>query len=148
MLKFFWLTKKDDEITEVEIDLEEDTSSEIDIEETEENEDEWQLAVDILETKYEYIVLAPVAGIDIDDIDVSYKDSVLIVSWYRALPEIYSKDINIKVNECFWWKFSRNIILPENLDYDNINATIENNLLVITIQKLRFNNSSIMIEKV
>lgn len=148
MLKFFWLTKKDDEITEFEIDVEEDTSSEIDMEDAEEKEDEWQLAVDILETKYEYIVLAPVAGIDIDDIDVSYKDSVLIVSWYRALPEIYSKDINIKVNECFWWKFSRNIILPENLDYDNINATIENNLLVITIQKLRFNNSSIMIEKV
>lgn len=150
MFKFFWLTKKDEDIEETfEIEeYEDETGSSITEEINLEEENEGQLCVDILETRYEYIILAPVAGIDIDDIDVNYKDGVLVISGYRALPEIYSKDINVKISECFWWKFSRNLILPENLDYEDIRATIENNLLVVTIAKLRFSNNSIIIEKV
>lgn len=150
MFKFFWLTKKDEDIEETfEIEeYEDETGSSITEEINLEDENEGQLCVDILETRYEYIILAPVAGIDIDDIDVNYKDWVLVISGYRALPEIYSKDINVKISECFWWKFSRNLILPENLDYEDIRATIENNLLVVTIAKLRFSNNSIIIEKV
>ncbi|MBT6778792.1 Hsp20 family protein [bacterium] len=39
-------------------------------------------------------------------------------------------------------------MLPENLDFDSIKANLENNLLVITIQKLSFTSQSIKIDRV
>ncbi|MDR2411837.1 MAG: Hsp20 family protein [Candidatus Peribacteria bacterium] len=38
-------------------------------------------------------------------------------------------------------------MLPENLDFEAIKASLENNLLLITIPKLKFSNQSIKIER-
>lgn len=119
---------------------------EIDIRE-ELQEEVWQVAVDILETPYEIIILAPIAWLELEDIDLSFNKSILTIKWFRNKPEIYSSDVVVKNSECFWWKFVRNIILPENLDFDNIKATLENNLLVITIQKLQFSSQNIKIDR-
>lgn len=108
----------------------------------------WQIAIDIIENKYEIILLAPVAWISLDDIDISYHNNILTIKWERYRPEIYSKDITVRNSECFWGEFSRNIILPENLDFDSIKATLDNNLLIITLPKLKFSNHSIRIEKI
>ncbi|MBT3726591.1 Hsp20/alpha crystallin family protein [bacterium] len=56
----------------------------------------------------------------------------------RLKPEIYTINAKVRNNECFWGNFERNIILPENLDFDSIKASLENNLLIITISKLKF----------
>jgi len=37
------------------------------------------LALDILETPNEVIIVSPVAGIDLDDIDLSFKEAVLTI---------------------------------------------------------------------
>ena len=138
MFKIFWVSSNEN-ITELE--------EEINI--WEELEDEvWQVAVDILETPYEFIILAPIAGIELDDIDLSFNKSILSIKWYRNKPEIYSEDITIRNNECFWWKFVRNIIMPENLDFDKVKANLENNLLIITINKLQFTSKSIKIDRI
>lgn len=107
-----------------------------------------QVALDIIETRHEIIILAPVAWVDLSDIDISVNENVLTISWYRERPEIYLKEIILKNSECFWWEFSRNIILPENLDFDSIKASLDNNLLVVTIPKIRFTNHSVRVEKV
>ncbi len=141
MFKFFGVGKEEEfeEILEWEEEFEEEF----------ENSDEiWQIAVDIIETKYEIILLAPVAWISLDDIDISYHNNILTISWERSRPEIFSKDITVRNTECFWGEFSRNIILPENLDFDSIKATMDNNLLIITLPKLKFSNHSIRIEKI
>ncbi len=114
----------------------------------EENQEVWQVAVDILETKNEMILLSPVAWVDLDDIDISFNEQVLTISGYRKRPDIFSRDISIKNSECFWWEFSRNIILPENLDFDSINANLDNNLLVITIPKITFTSKHIKVQKI
>ncbi len=138
MFKLFWVTNKE-EVLELD--------SEIDI--SEELEDEvWQVALDILETPYEIIILAPIAGIELEDIDLTINKSILTIKWYRSQPEIYSDDIIVRNSECFWWKFLRNVILPENLDFDSIKASLENNLLIITIQKLKFSSHNIKIDRV
>ena len=138
MFKFFWVTEKE-EINELDQEIELDEEIE---------EEQWQVAVDILETPYEMIVLAPIAWIDLEDIDLSFNNSVLTIKWYRPKPEIYSDDITVRNSECFWWKFSRSIILPENLDFDTIKASLENNLLIVTIPKLQFTSQSIKIDRV
>ena len=116
--------------------------------ETEIEKEVWQVALDIIETRHEIIILAPVAWVDLSDIDISVNENVLTISWYRERPEIYLKEIILKNSECFWWEFSRNIILPENLDFDSIKANLDNNLLVVTIPKIRFTNHSVRVEKV
>jgi len=113
----------------------------------EEKEDVWQVAVDILETNEEIIILAPVAWLALEDIDLSFNNSVLSISWFRKKPEMYESCVIIKNSECFWWKFIRNIILPDNLDFNSIKATMENNLLIISIRKLFFESKEIKINK-
>jgi HSP20 family molecular chaperone IbpA len=54
----------------------------------------------------------------------------------------------LRVSETFWGAFSRNIILPENLDLDEIKAILEKNILIIKIPKLKFKGQSIEIEKI
>lgn len=142
MFKFFGVSKEDEFQDILEIDDEQNSdSSSID-------DEIWQIAVDILETKFEIIILAPVAWIDLDDIDISYHNNILVIKWEREKPEIFNRDLIIRNSECFWWEFKRNIILPENLDFDTIKATLDNNLLIITIDKLKFSNHSIKIEKI
>jgi HSP20 family molecular chaperone IbpA len=51
------------------------------------------------------------------------------------------------VEECFYGAFSRSIILPENLGFDKIKATIEHNVLTIEIPKLTLLSQSIKIQK-
>lgn len=141
MFKIFWVSKND-EFQELDIDEQEYEDLEEELQ-----EEVWQLAVDILETPYEFIILAPIAWIELNDIDLSFNNNVLTIRWIREKPEIYAKEVTVRNNECYWWKFVRNIILPENLDFDNINANIENNLLVVTIDKLQFEGRKIEIEQ-
>ena len=138
MFKFFWVTDNE-EI--VELDEEIEVSNDLE-------EEVWQVAIDILETPYELIILAPIAWLELDDIDLSNDKNVLTIKWNRPKPEIYSDEVTVRNTECFWGNFSRNIILPENLDFDSIKANLENNLLVITIQKLSFTSQSIKIDRV
>lgn len=115
--------------------------------EKEDIEEIWQIAIDILETKYEIVLLAPVAWIELEDIDLFFNNWVLTIKWIRKKPDVYSSGAVLKNSECFWWEFKRNVILPENLDFESIKASLENNLLLVTIPKLKFSNQSIKIEK-
>ena len=139
MFKFFWITKDKDELEK--LDKQVDLTQE-------ETDEKWQVALDILETPRELIILAPIAWLELEDIDLSFKESVLTIKWYRDKPEIYSDEIIVRNSECFWWEFIRNIILPENLDFDSIKASLENNLLIITIEKLKFDSKNIKINRV
>lgn len=140
MFKFFWITKDKDELEKLD--------KKIDLNENEETEEKWQVALDILETDRELILLAPIAWLELEDIDLSFNKSVLTIKWSRNKPEIYSEEIIVRNSECFWWEFVRNIILPENLDFDSIKASLENNLLIITINKLQYDSKSIKINRV
>ena len=136
MVKLFWIWEDENKIKTEEKPLEKEEKWEV-----------WQIAVDILDNSFEIIILAPIAWVALEDIDLSFKDSVLTISWVRQKPEIFMQWVDIKNSECFWWKFMRNIILPENMDFDNIRATMENNLLVINIKKLYFDSKEIKINR-
>ncbi len=137
MIKFFWVWEDDNML---ELDEEIDTKELV-------SEDIWQLALDVLETDYEIVILSPIAGVDLHDIDLSFSKSVLIIKGARKRPDIFESDVIVRNSECYWGAFIRNIILPENLDFDSIEATMENNLLIITIKKLQFSSQSIKINR-
>ena len=106
-----------------------------------------QIAVDILDRWADIVIVAPIAWIELEDIDVSLNNSTLTISGTRMQADMYRKtDVVLKNSECFWGNFTRNIILPENLDFDSIKATMENSLLHITISKLNFSSKQIEVE--
>ena len=146
MFKLFWVWKQQEEIPEfdeTELEVMQDYEDEIIEEEI------WQVALDILEWENEIFIIAPVAWIEYEDIDLSINKTVLTIKWTRQKPQEYFIDeIILRNSECFWWKFVRNIILPENLALNKIKAYIQNNLLIISIPKLKYDSKSIKINKI
>ncbi len=96
---------------------------------------EGQLAVDVYQTPISIIVESLVAGIKIEDIDISVSpDSLIIKGGRRKEERINDKDYLYK--ECFWGKFSRSIILPEEVDAERANASFKNGILKIVLPKI------------
>ncbi len=112
-----------------------------------EDENIWQIALDILENENMVIIIAPLAWVDISNVDISIAKNVLTISWERHKPDIYNSSSKILIEECFFGPYSRSVILPENLDFNKIRATMENNLLIIEIPKLKFDSFNIKINK-
>lgn len=144
MFKLFWVKDEENEL---------DVNEEVELEYWEDEEfteeDMGQVSVDILVWKDEIIVVAPIAWIDLDGIDITLEKTIMTIKWTRKKPEVYDiEDIELKNSECYFWKFVRNIILPENLALNKIKAIMEDNMLIIKIPKLKFNSKSIKIDRI
>ena len=141
-MKLFWLGEDN-----VEIDIYDD-ENEGDEEKNLKNE-VGQVALDVLENPREFIIVAPIAGVELSDIDLSLNKNVLIISGNRnKSKEFYIAGTTIRNKECFWGRFVRNIILPESLSLDKIKAYIENWVLTIVIPRTNFSSQTIKIDKV
>ncbi len=106
-----------------------------------------QVALDILEGADRIHIIAPIAGMEREHVDISISRNILTISGERQRPEMYDTAQRILVEECFYGPFSRSVILPENLAFDKIIATMDNNLLCIEIPKLLFGEKTIKINK-
>lgn len=96
---------------------------------------EGQLAVDVYQTPTSIIVESLVAGIKIEDLDISVSpDSLIIKGGRRKEERINNKDYLYQ--ECFWGRFSRSIILPEEVDAERANASFKNGVLKIVLPKI------------
>ena len=93
-----------------------------------------QLSVDIYYTEKEIVILAPIAGVEKEDIKVSLTEDVLVIKGDRKQIEKVSEE-NYYIKECFWGPFSRAIVLPLESDLSKISASFENNILEIRIPK-------------
>jgi len=106
-----------------------------------------QIAVDVLDLADEIIIVAPIAWVDPSDIDIALSRNILTLSWERKTPSIYMDAKRMLVEECFFGAFSRSIILPENLAFNKIRATVEENVIMVHIPKLSFFSKTIKVEK-
>ncbi|MDD2487308.1 MAG: Hsp20/alpha crystallin family protein [Candidatus Gracilibacteria bacterium] len=139
MFKIFNVSeKKEQDDNSIDVEIREDDLVEEDI---------GQVALDIIDLEDSIIIVAPLAGIAMDDVDISISKNILTVSGERNRPMFYNDSEKILVEECFFGPFSRSIIMPENLAFNKIRATMENNLLAIEVPKLQFNSKTIKINK-
>ena len=93
-----------------------------------------QLSVDIYHTDNEIVILAPIAGVEENGIDISLTEDVLVIKGERPKKEEIAEE-NYYTKECFWGNFSRAIVLPNEADTRNISANFKNNVLEIRIPK-------------
>lgn len=109
-------------------------------EETEEldisDEREGQLAIDVFQTPDALVVESPIAGVDSEDLDINItNESVTIRGRREHRTDI--KDADYFYQECYWGRFSRSVILPQEIDPDKAEATIKNGVLTIILPKVK-----------
>lgn len=98
-------------------------------------EEEAQLTVDVYQTPDEIVVQTIVAGIKPEDVDVSIsQDSITVSGKREKAREVAGSDYFYQ--ELYWGSFSRSVLLPQEIDPDEAEATIKNGLLTIRLPKL------------
>lgn len=98
-------------------------------------QEEGQLSVDVTQTDEEIIIIAPIAGVIAEDLNVSITDDVISIRGRRINP-LDAMDSQYYTRECFWGEFSRSIVLPEAVDSSKIKATFKNGILKISVPKI------------
>jgi len=94
-----------------------------------------ELSVDVINTPSEIIIKAMVAGVKPQDLDVQIsRDMVTIVGSREESSEISEQDYYHK--ELYWGAFSRNILLPEEVDVESAEAREKHGLLEIKLPKI------------
>lgn len=96
---------------------------------------EGQLSVDIYQNDENLIILAPISGCSIDDIELTITDDVLSIKGRRTLDADIDTD-NFFTKECFWGTFSRAIVLPTKTETSKIIAKFLNGILRVEIPKV------------
>ena len=105
-----------------------------------------QLIVDVYETEKEIVVQSAIAGIKNNEIDVSLEGDILVIKGERQNPSTDEKR-KYFLEECYWGPFSKEIILPREIDTGRIDAKIKDGILTVRMQKIeRAKNKKISID--
>lgn len=92
------------------------------------------LTLDVYRTPTEVIVESAIAGVDPKDIDIDVTtDSITIRGERQRVREVKENDYDLQ--ECYWGRFSRSIILPEEVDADAAKAEFKNGILIVRMPK-------------
>lgn len=95
---------------------------------------EGQLALDVYQTPTEIVIVAPIAGVKLSDLNVSMTEDVLTIKGKRNL-EFDIPEEDYLTQECFWGDFSRSILLPASIDGTKISASFKDAVLKISIPR-------------
>ena len=111
----------------------------VDAEETTEGaptevEEEGELTVDIYDHSDSIMIQSTVAGVKPEDLDVAITNDTVTIRGKRERSEEI-EDRNYYYKELFWGGFSRSVILPEEIEEDEAEATLKHGLLTIKLPK-------------
>ncbi len=152
MFKVFWVTNDGETTEKMEVrTIETSNANVLEVEMNTERDHETdigQIAVDILDLSDSIVIIAPIAGVDPSEVDIGLSRNILTISGTRRENHYYSQARRMLVEECFYGSFSRSVILPENLGFDKISASVEHNVVTIVIPKLTLSSKSIKIETI
>ncbi|MFH1656667.1 MAG: Hsp20/alpha crystallin family protein [Candidatus Nealsonbacteria bacterium] len=98
-------------------------------------EPEGQLVVDLYETDKEIVVQSAIAGMRPEDLDITIEDDMVLIKGKREMSE-EKNDKNYFYQECHWGYFSREIILPVEVNSGQAEAKMKNGILTIRMPKV------------
>ena len=98
-------------------------------------EAEGELAVDVYQTPSAFTIESTIAGVNPEDIDISLTSDSITIKGKREKEERIKTE-NYIHQECYWGRFTRSIILPQEIDPDRTQASIKNGVLKITLPKI------------
>jgi HSP20 family protein len=94
----------------------------------------WVPAMDIVDSGDQFVLKADLPGLSDGDVNVELDDNVLRISGERKSEHEDRKDGFYRVERSFG-RFSRTLTLPEGISADGIQATFDNGVLEVHIQK-------------
>lgn len=100
-----------------------------------EEESEGQLTIDVYQTDDDIIIESTVAGVEPDDLDIDISSESVTIRGERRRSNEVSEE-NYLYQECYWGKFSRSIILPQEIDPDKAKAEFKNGVLRVRLPKI------------
>jgi len=104
-------------------------------EEPEAPETDGELAVDVYQSPTHIIIKAMIAGVRPEDLDVSItRDMVTIRGKREQHSEVTTSDFFFQ--ELYWGSFSRTIVLPQEVEIEEAEASEKHGLLMIKLPKL------------
>jgi len=97
-------------------------------------EPEGQLTVDVYQTDSYLIIQSAIAGIKPEELNLTLEDDRVIIRGNRKNPVDEEGDYFTK--ECYWGPFSREIILPVEVNLHGVEAEMKDGVLIIKIPKI------------
>lgn len=97
-------------------------------------ESKGELAVDVYQTDKDFVIQSAIAGVGPEDIDISIEDDVITIKGIREKPVKEKADYFCQ--ECFWGPFSKEIILPVEVDSGRAESSMKDGILTIRMPKI------------
>ena len=127
---------KEDEALVVEEALAEDESAE--------SETFLELPVDIYQTNTHVVIHSPVAGAKPEDINVSLKEDILVITRRRLDGYMPRHQNESFLQECYWGEISRSVTLPVPVISEKSEADLAEGVLTISIPKIRASQTKVI----
>jgi len=102
-------------------------------------EPEGQLAIDVYQTDDEILIQSAIAGVSPQNLDITIENDMVTIRGVRERPADESITIpkDYFYQECYWGPFSRQIILPAEVDGSRAEATMKEGILTVRIPKIQ-----------
>ena len=98
--------------------------------------DEGQLSIDVYQTPDKLVIKSTIAGVKPENIDISINNDMLTIRGKR-LRRAEVEEENYLITECYWGGFSRSVILPVEVETENVEAALDNGVLTVTLPKAK-----------
>ena len=100
-------------------------------------EPEGQLAIDVFQTDGEIFIQSAIAGVSTENLDITIENDVVTIRGNREKPvDEASLPKDYFYQECYWGSFSRQVILPAEVDGSRAEASMKEGILTIKIPKI------------
>ncbi|MBI2042119.1 MAG: Hsp20/alpha crystallin family protein [Candidatus Nealsonbacteria bacterium] len=96
---------------------------------------EGELAIDVYETDADFVVQSTIAGVKAEDLDITIENDIVTVKGSRE-KQVSEETKKYYYQECYWGTFSRQVILPEEVDGSKAEAAIKDGVLTLRIPKV------------
>ena len=101
----------------------------------EEENEEAELAVDVYQTHADIIVQTMVAGVKPEDLELTIARDMITIRGKREENRKIDEE-NYFIKELYWGSFSRTILLPQEIEPEETEATEKHGLLTIKLPKI------------
>jgi len=108
--------------------------------------EEGQLSCDVYSDENNIVVKSTMAGVEPQDLSISISNDLLTIRGYRE-DKSEIKDSNYLAREVYWGAFSRSIVLPQEINQNQVKATLKKGILTVILPK-KYKNTSIKVESI
>jgi HSP20 family protein len=98
------------------------------------SEYEGQLTIDMYQTKDNVIIKSTIAGVKPEDIDVTIANDMVTIRGERKR-DFDAQSEDYFYQECYWGSFSRSVVLPVDVDIENVGADLKDGILTVVLPK-------------